>query len=126
MSISDQELEHLEDEPYERPELTRIDLLAAAALAAARRAGERTPKSGKAKATPISWQPGQQPRLTPRELEVVSLMARGYTEAGAAEILGVSRHTVHTHIRVARARARAATVTHLVAIAVQTGIVHLY
>jgi DNA-binding NarL/FixJ family response regulator len=37
--------------------------------------------------------------LTPRETEVLRLVARGYTYAETAEHLGITRHTVHSHIK---------------------------
>jgi DNA-binding CsgD family transcriptional regulator len=38
-------------------------------------------------------------RLTARETDVLRLIARGYTYAKAAERLGVSPHTVASHIK---------------------------
>ena len=38
-------------------------------------------------------------RLTQREIDVLRLIARGYTYAGIAERLGISPHTVATHIK---------------------------
>lgn len=38
-------------------------------------------------------------RLTPREADVVRLIARGCTYSQVAERLGVSAHTVATHIK---------------------------
>lgn len=38
-------------------------------------------------------------RLTGREIDIIRLIARGYTYAGAAERLGVSAHTVASHIK---------------------------
>ncbi len=37
--------------------------------------------------------------LTPREAQVLGLLARGCTYARAADRLGVSRHTVETHVK---------------------------
>jgi DNA-binding NarL/FixJ family response regulator len=37
--------------------------------------------------------------LTPRETEVLRLLARGYTYTETAEHLGITRHTVHSHIK---------------------------
>jgi DNA-binding NarL/FixJ family response regulator len=37
--------------------------------------------------------------ITPREAEVLRLLARGYTYAETAEHLGISRHTVCSHIK---------------------------
>jgi DNA-binding CsgD family transcriptional regulator len=38
-------------------------------------------------------------RLTVRETQILRLIARGYTYARAAERLGVSPHTVASHIK---------------------------
>lgn len=38
-------------------------------------------------------------RLTAREADVLRLLARGYTYAGAGERLGISAHTVASHIK---------------------------
>jgi len=38
-------------------------------------------------------------RLTPREADVIGLIARGCTYSQVAERLGVSAHTVATHIK---------------------------
>jgi DNA-binding CsgD family transcriptional regulator len=38
-------------------------------------------------------------RLTPREVEVLRLIARGFSYARAAQHLGVSPHTVASHIK---------------------------
>jgi DNA-binding NarL/FixJ family response regulator len=38
-------------------------------------------------------------RLTPRETEILQLMADGYSPEGIAEEIGISRHTLRTHIQ---------------------------
>ena len=38
-------------------------------------------------------------RLTPREIEVLRLLARGCTYARAADLLGVSPHTITAYIK---------------------------
>jgi DNA-binding CsgD family transcriptional regulator len=38
-------------------------------------------------------------RLTARETEVLRLIARGYSYSGAAKRLGLSPHTVSSHIK---------------------------
>jgi len=38
------------------------------------------------------------PRLTPRETEILQIIAKGLSNAEAAEVLGVSRATIRTHL----------------------------
>ena len=38
-------------------------------------------------------------KLSPREIDVLRLMARGFTYAGVAERLGLSPHTVASHVK---------------------------
>lgn len=50
----------------------------------------------------MNWDLGtmhQAPRLTPRESDVLRLIAHGCTYAQAADRLGVSLHTVTSHIK---------------------------
>jgi DNA-binding NarL/FixJ family response regulator len=60
-------------------------------------------------------------RLSPREREVVQLLANGFTGAEIAEQLVLSPDTVRTHIRNAMERCRAQTRSHLIAIALRDG-----
>lgn len=39
------------------------------------------------------------PHLTPREIEVLELVSRGYTNAEIADLLGMSFHTVTSHVK---------------------------
>jgi PAS domain S-box-containing protein len=63
--------------------------------------------------------------LTPREREVVALIARGLTSEQIAEQLVVSGETVRTHARNALAALGARTRAHAVAIALQRGLIDL-
>jgi PAS domain S-box-containing protein len=63
--------------------------------------------------------------LTPREREVVTLIARGLTSEQIAEELVVSGETVRTHARNALAALGARTRAHAVAIALQRGLIDL-
>lgn len=56
--------------------------------------------------------------LTPRELEVVKLVALGHTGVEIAERLGLSPETVRTHVRHAMAKTESHTRAQLVAVAV--------
>jgi PAS domain S-box-containing protein len=71
-------------------------------------------------------QPSPKPlRLSPREREITQLLARGLTGAQIAAELGLSPETVRTHIRNAMTRLGADTRAHLVAKALDGGLVSL-
>ena len=59
--------------------------------------------------------------LSPRERDVLSLLASGATSEDAATALGLSRETVRTHVRNAIGRLGAHTRTHAVALALDSG-----
>jgi putative two-component system response regulator len=59
--------------------------------------------------------------LSPREREIVGLLARGVSGEEIAERLFLSPHTVRTHVRNAMAKANAHTRAHLVALAAEDG-----
>jgi putative two-component system response regulator len=59
--------------------------------------------------------------LSPREREIVGLLARGASGEEIAEQLFLSTHTVRTHVRNAMAKTNAHTRAHLVALATQGG-----
>lgn len=58
---------------------------------------------------------GHAESLSPREIDVVELLAAGCTDSEVAQSLGLSRHTVEAHITTARLRMRARNRPHLVA-----------
>jgi PAS domain S-box-containing protein len=60
-------------------------------------------------------------RLSPREAEVMQLLARGHNGTRIAEELGISRETVRTHIRNAMEKLHARTRPHGIALAVCRG-----
>ena len=70
-------------------------------------------------ATPASPDAGS---LTPRELEVLSLVALGRTTADIAGELGISEHTVRNHVRHFRAKLNAPTKLEAVLAALRQGI----
>ena len=59
--------------------------------------------------------------LTPREREVLTLLARGYTGEEVARELAVSAETVRAHVRNAVTKLHARTRLHAVVIALQSG-----
>ncbi len=62
--------------------------------------------------------------LTPREREVLTLVAEGLSTAQIAEVLGISTQTVRTHIKNIRKKLAAPTAAHAVAIAMERELIH--
>ena len=62
------------------------------------------------------------PKVTPRELEVLGLVADGLSTREIASRLWVTEETVKTHVRRLHDRLGARTRAHAVAIAFRTGI----
>lgn len=65
----------------------------------------------------------RQSRLTERQLECVLLVARGKSDADIAQLLGISRETVHQHVETAKQRLGIATRTQLVSRALFDGLI---
>lgn len=63
--------------------------------------------------------------LTPREIEVLQLLAAGMTNRGAALALGISEHTVKFHVGSALAKLGARSRTEAVSIAARRGLLPL-
>src|SRR5271156_3001036 len=63
--------------------------------------------------------------LTPREVEVLTLVARGLANREIAERLGTASGTIKMHIQNVLGKLGAADRTHAVTIAIQRGILHL-
>jgi DNA-binding CsgD family transcriptional regulator len=61
--------------------------------------------------------------LSPREVEVVGLVARGKTDAEIAKELGISSATAHEHVERAKGRLITRTRAELAAVAVSLGII---
>ncbi len=61
------------------------------------------------------------PALTPREKQVLTLLAGGETYWNIGRQLGISRHTVDTHLRRLRDKTGTANRTQLVVLAMQRG-----
>jgi DNA-binding CsgD family transcriptional regulator len=64
-------------------------------------------------------------RLTPREIDVMSWVARGKTRWEIAEILGISEETVKNHLEHASARLGVNNKTHAAALALVHGLISL-
>lgn len=62
-------------------------------------------------------------RLTQREIEIVKWTSEGKTSADIAIILGLSEHTVNSHITAAARKLDAVNRVHMVAIALRKGLV---
>ena len=75
--------------------------------------------AGQAPATP---RPTGTPRIAPRELEVLRLVAQGRSTHGIAEDLGISPHTVRNHVRHFRRKLQARTKLEAVLTAMRLGI----
>jgi DNA-binding NarL/FixJ family response regulator len=63
------------------------------------------------------------PALSPREREIMDLLAQGLTGEAVAERLVISTETVKTHIRNAMAKLEATTRVHAIAIALREGFI---
>ncbi len=64
--------------------------------------------------------------LTPREVEVLSLIARGFGNKEVADVLGTAAGTVKAHVQSILSKLGANDRTHAVTIALRRGILHLY
>jgi DNA-binding CsgD family transcriptional regulator len=64
----------------------------------------------------------RQPRFSPRELDCVRLLVRGFTDEEIASDLAISHATVRFHLDGARRKATARSRTHLAALAVARGV----
>lgn len=64
--------------------------------------------------------------LTPREVEVLSLIARGFGNKEVADVLGTAAGTVKAHVQSILSKLGANDRTHAVTIALRRGIIHLH
>src|SRR5687768_7564830 len=71
-------------------------------------------------ATPASRR--SPPELTPRQLELLRLIASGYTENEIGARLGLTRATIKEHLARARERLRAANTVHATVLAIKAGL----
>jgi DNA-binding CsgD family transcriptional regulator len=64
-------------------------------------------------------------RLSPREIDALTMLAIGYSRAQAADKLAISEHTLRVYIESARSKLGAANTTHAVAKALILGLIIL-
>jgi DNA-binding CsgD family transcriptional regulator len=64
------------------------------------------------------------PGFSPRELDCVALLVRGFTDGEIATGLAITHATVRFHLDGARRKAGARSRTHLAALAVALGVAH--
>lgn len=64
--------------------------------------------------------------LTPREIEVLSFVARGLGNKEVGDVLGTAPGTVKAHVQSILSKLGAKDRTHAVAIAIRRGIIHLH
>lgn len=64
--------------------------------------------------------------LTPREVEVLSLIARGFGNKEVGDVLGTAPGTVKAHVQSILGKLGAKDRTHAVTIALRRGIIHLH
>lgn len=64
--------------------------------------------------------------LTPREVEVLSLVARGFGNKEVGDVLGTAPGTVKAHVQSILGKLGAKDRTHAVTIALRRGIIHLH
>ena len=64
--------------------------------------------------------------LTPREVEVLSLVARGFGNKEVGDVLGTASGTVKAHVQSILSKLDAKDRTHAVTIALRRGIIHLH
>jgi DNA-binding CsgD family transcriptional regulator len=63
------------------------------------------------------------PPLSPRRLEIMNLVAAGYTADEIAATLGTTRAAVQVHVKLAKKRFYANSAAHLVAVLISLGII---
>jgi DNA-binding CsgD family transcriptional regulator len=71
---------------------------------------------------PPATAPRSTRKVTPRELEVLALIADGYSTREIAQMLWITDETVRTHVRRLLSRVGARTRAHAVAIAYRDGL----
>jgi two-component system, NarL family, response regulator YdfI len=109
------------------PRTATADQILAAVLGAA--AGltvrEATPADAPVRAARLPQSTGVAPPLTPREIEIVSLLAEGLGNKTIATRLGISEHTVKTHVTSLFGKLDVSTRAEAVASAARLGLIML-
>lgn len=67
----------------------------------------------------------ERPRLTPRELQVLELVAAGMRNKKIAEALGLTEETIDMHVKKIRAKLNVTDRTAAVNVAIKRGIIHI-
>lgn len=65
------------------------------------------------------------PTLSPRQIELLGLLAAGHTCESAATAMCISHHTARSHIRMVRARLQSRTIAEAVARAITLRLISL-
>jgi anti-anti-sigma factor len=112
--------------PPRQRELQTVDRsgLAGAFPTSAARSDTAEPDGGRASDSDASKPAIDTPTgapLTPRERQVLFELARGHTTDGAAAAIGLSPHTVRSHLKSAASKLDAKTRAHAVALAIKQG-----
>jgi NarL family two-component system response regulator YdfI len=109
------------------PRTATADQILAAVLAAAAGLVVREPLEARSPVPtsggPISVRPAQ--ALTPREVEILGMLAEGLGNKSIARRLGISEHTVKTHVTSVFAKLDVSTRAEAVAIAARSGLIML-
>lgn len=63
--------------------------------------------------------------LSPRQLETLTLFARGASDKQVGRLLHISKYTVHHHLERARERLGATHTAHAIAVAIRLGLIDL-
>jgi NarL family two-component system response regulator YdfI len=106
------------------PRTATADQIVAAVMAAAAGLAVREPASVRSAVSAVTpFEPVQS--LTPREVEILGLMAEGLGNKGIGARLGISEHTVKTHVGSLFAKLRVSTRAEAVASAARFGLIML-
>lgn len=75
----------------------------------------------------LQFEPGRQPdphrALSPREVDAMTLLAKGRNRAQVADVLSISEHTLRVYIESARFKLGALNTTHAIALAMSRGLI---